>query len=71
VPIEPPVGTTTAQLAEALETRCNARPPAPLTYRVAAASDSRYIVDALLAAGVDASAALKASALSTRAQLHR
>jgi hypothetical protein len=69
VPIEPPVGTTTAQLAEALEARCNARPRAPLTYRTGAASDSRYVVDALLAVGVDASAVLKASALSARAQL--
>jgi hypothetical protein len=71
VAIEPPVGTTTAQLADALEARCTARPATALAYRVGAASDSRYVVDALLAAGVDASAVLKASALSARAQLHR
>jgi hypothetical protein len=69
VAIEPPVGTTTAQLAEALEAHCDARPAARLTYRASAASDSRYVVDALLAVGVDASAVLKASALAARAGL--
>jgi hypothetical protein len=61
VPVVPPTGTTSAQLAETLEARCAST--AARVYRVAAASDARFVVDLLLGAGVDAGALLKVGRL--------
>ena len=58
VPVAPPPGTTLAQLAKTLTERCTAAAKSPPPYRAREASDARFIVDLLLAAGVDAASVL-------------
>jgi hypothetical protein len=60
VPVPPPPGTTVAQLAATIAARCAADTSIAGEYRVRAASDARYVVDLLLAAGVDAGPLLRA-----------
>jgi len=59
IPLVPPAGTTDAQLADAFAARCTAEAKSPLPYRVRDASDARFIVDAMLAAGIDAAAVMR------------
>jgi hypothetical protein len=59
IPLVAPAGTTDAQLADALAARCTAEAKSPLPYRVRDASDARFIVDAMVAAGIDAAAVMR------------
>ncbi len=59
LPIVPPPGTTSAQLADEFVARCTAQAKTSQPYRVRDASDARFIVDAMVAAGVDAAAIMR------------
>ncbi len=66
IPLVPPAGTTDAQLADAFTTRCTAEAKSPLPYHVRDASDARFIVDAMLAAGIDAASVMREATGRTR-----
>ncbi len=59
IPLVPPAGTTDAQLADAFTARCTAEAKSQIPYRVRDASDARFIVDAMLSAGIDAAAVMR------------
>ncbi len=62
IPIVPPPGTTDAQLADELESRCLASAKGTWRYRVAAATDARFIVDLLVNTVPDAAAIVRQTA---------
>lgn len=66
VPLVPPPATTSAQLASALAARCTAHANSGGPYRVRDASDARFIIDEMLAAGVDAAAVMREAAVRER-----
>jgi hypothetical protein len=66
VPLAPPPATTSAQLAASLTARCTARANSAVPYRVRDASDARFIIDEMLAAGVDAAAVMREAAARER-----
>ena len=59
IPLVPPPGTSSEQLADALVARCAAHAKSSGSYRVRDASDARFVVDAMLAAGIDAAAVMR------------
>jgi hypothetical protein len=59
IPIVPPPGTTDAQLADELETRCLASAKGTWRYRPASATDAHFIVDLLVNTVPDASAIVR------------
>jgi hypothetical protein len=62
IPIVPPPGTTDAQLADELETRCLASAKGTWRYRVTAATDARFIVDLLVNTVPDAASIVRQTA---------
>ncbi len=62
IPIVPPPGTTDAQLADELETRCLASAKGTWRYRVSAATDARFIVDLLVNTVPDAASIVRQTA---------
>ncbi len=59
IPIVPPPGTTDAQLADELETRCLASAKGSWRYRPSAATDAHFVVDLLVNTVPDASAIVR------------